>query len=576
MKKGKRVITKNAKPKRKMTHEEQEKKKKVIIRTFFTIVALIVLFIIAMIANNYIILDNNKVTNLVINNRNVTSDLKNNVLIENNVIYLSEDDVQNFFDKYLYIEEENNKFITTYDKKIAEIGFDENEININGSNKQIYAHAINKDGINYLPISEMEDVYNIEIENIEETKVITMDSLDREQKKAVVTGSVSVKSSTNFIARTVDRLKKGETVVVISSENGISRVRTPRGKIGYIKTKKLDDEFTLREALKEEKQIEGKVNLTWDYYSMYANAPDRQGTTLDGVNVVSPAFFHLSEDGLIDENIGQEGENYVEWAHSNNYRVWPMISNAEIGMEVTSEVMNSYEKRKALIEELVDVCVKYDLDGINVDFENMKQEDIDLFSRFIIELTPRLKEIGAVTSVDVTAPDGAETWSLCFDRHVLGDVADYLIFMAYDQYGASSNKAGSTAAYDWVKVNLDKFIKTEEVEKEKLILAVPFYTRLWTTDEEGNVLNSPSTVTMNEVDSEIPDGVNKTWLEDEKQNYIEYEENGNIKRIWIEDIDSLRQKVSLIKEYELAGIASWELGMETEDVWQMFKEELNM
>ena len=576
MKKGKRVITKNAKPKRKMTHEEQEKKKKVIIRTFFTIVALIVLFIIAMIANNYIILDNNKVTNLVINNRNVTSDLKNNVLIENNVIYLSEDDVQNFFDKYLYIEEENNKFITTYDKKIAEIGFDENEININGSNKQIYAHAINKDGINYLPISEMEDVYNIEIENIEETKVITMDSLDREQKKAVVTGSVSVKSSTNFIARTVDRLKKGETVVVISSENGISRVRTPRGKIGYIKTKKLDDEFTLREALKEEKQIEGKVNLTWDYYSMYANAPDRQGTTLDGVNVVSPAFFHLSEDGLIDENIGQEGENYVEWAHSNNYRVWPMISNAEIGMEVTSEVMNSYEKRKALIEELVDVCVKYDLDGINVDFENMKQEDKDLFSRFIIELTPRLKEIGAVTSVDVTAPDGAETWSLCFDRHVLGDVADYLIFMAYDQYGASSNKAGSTAAYDWVKVNLDKFIKTEEVEKEKLILAVPFYTRLWTTDEEGNVLNSPSTVTMNEVDSEIPDGVNKTWLEDEKQNYIEYEENGNIKRIWIEDIDSLRQKVSLIKEYELAGIASWELGMETEDVWQMFKEELNM
>ena len=576
MKKGKRVITKNANPKRKMTHEEQEKKKKVIIRTFFTIVALIVLFVIAMIANNYIILDNNKVTNLVINNRNVTSDLKNNVLIENNIIYLSEDDVQNFFDKYLYIEEENNKFITTYDKKIAEIGFDENEININGSDKQIYAHAINKEGINYLPISEMKDVYNIEIENIEETKVITMDSLDREQKKAVVTGSVSVKSSTNFIARTVDRLKKGETVVVISSKDGISRVRTPRGKIGYIKTKKLDDEFTLREALKEEKQIEGKVNLTWDYYSMYANAPDRQGTTLDGVNVVSPAFFHLSEDGLIDENIGQEGEKYVEWAHSNNYRVWPMISNAEIGMEVTSEVMNSYEKRKALIEELVNVCVKYDLDGINVDFENMKQEDIDLFSRFIIELTPRLKEIGAVTSVDVTAPDGAETWSLCFDRHVLGDVADYLIFMAYDQYGASSNKAGSTAAYDWVKVNLDKFIETEEVEKEKLILAVPFYTRLWTTDEDGNVLNSPSTVTMDDIDSVIPNGADKTWLEDEKQNYIEYEQNGNIKRMWIEDIDSLKAKISLIKEYDLAGVASWELGMETEDVWQMFREELNL
>ena len=283
----------------------------------------------------------------------------------------------------------------------------------------------------------------------------------------------------------------------------------------------------------------------------------------------------MSEDGLIDENVGQAGENYIEWAHGNNYRVWPMISNAEIGMDVTSEVMNSYAKRKALIEELVNVCVKYDLDGINVDFENMKQEDIDLYSRFIIELTPRLKEIGAVTSVDVTAPDGAETWSLCFDRHVLGDVADYLIFMAYDQYGASSNIAGSTAAYDWVKVNLDKFIKNEEVDKEKLILAVPLYTRLWTTDGEGNVLRNPSTVTMNDINDAIPEGVEKTWLEDERQNYIEYEEDGNIRRMWIEDIDSLREKVSLINEYELAGVASWELGMETEDVWQMFQDELN-
>lgn len=575
MKKGKRVIAKNKRVKKKMTYEEQEKKKKMIVRTFFTIVALIVLFIIAMIANNYIILDNNEVTNLVINNRNVTSDLKNDVLIENNIIYLSEDDVQNFFDKYLYLEEENNKFITTYDKKIAEIGFDENKININGSDKQIYAHVINKDGIDYLPISEMKDVYNIEIDNIEETKVVTMDSLDREQKKAVVTSNIAVKSSTNFIARTVDRLEKGETVVVISSENGVSRVRTPRGKIGYIKTKKLDDEFTVREALVEEKQINGKVNLTWDYYSMYGQAPDRSGTTIDGVNVVSPAFFHLSEDGLIDENVGDAGERYIEWAHGNNYRVWPMISNAEIGMDVTSEVMNSYEKRKALIEELVNVCVKYDLDGINVDFENMKQQDKDLYSRFIIELTPRLKEIGAVTSVDVTAPDGAETWSLCFDRHVLGDVADYLIFMAYDQHGASSNIAGSTAAYDWVKVNLDKFLETEEVEEGKLILAIPFYTRLWTTNGEGDVLGNPQTVTMNELNEVIPEGIDKTWLEDEKQNYIEYEENGNTKQMWIEDIDSLKEKVSLIKENNLAGVASWELGMETEDVWQMLKQELN-
>ena len=102
--------------------------------------------------------------------------------------------------------------------------------------------------------------------------------------------------------------------------------------------------------------------------------------------------------------------------------------------------------------------MQYKLDGINIDFENMKQEDKDLYSRFIIELTPRLKDMGLAISVDVTAPDGGETWSMCFDRNVIGDVADYIVFMAYDQYGASSNKSGTTAGYNWVQLSLKKFL----------------------------------------------------------------------------------------------------------------------
>ena len=269
MREGRRIEGKTQKPKRKITPEQIEKKKKNIIRTFITIVALLVIFIIAMILNNFIILDNNKTTNLVINNRNVTSNLKNDILIENDIIYLSEPDIANFFDKYIYEDDETNQIITTYDKKIAAIGFEDNVININGSEKEIYAHAINRDGTIYLPISEMDDVYDIEIDNIEETKVITMDSLDREQKKAIVTSNLAVKSSTNFIAKTVDRVNKGDTVVVISSENGYSRIRTENGKLGYVKTKKLENEFTVREDMEEEKQIEGKINLTWDYFSQY-------------------------------------------------------------------------------------------------------------------------------------------------------------------------------------------------------------------------------------------------------------------------------------------------------------------
>ena len=575
MGKGKREIEK--KEKRKMTTNEIEKKKKIITRTLIIILAIIVLATIALIANDYIILDSNKTTNLIINNRNVTSNLKNEIMIKDNMIYLSKQDIANFFDKYIYEEEETNQIITTYDKKIAEIGFEENTININGSDKTIRAHAEKENEIIYLPISEMTEVYGIEIEYLPDTKVVTMDSTDREQKKAILSSDVAVKSSTNFIAKTVDRVKKGDDVIVISSENGNSRIRTKNGKIGYVKSNKLTNEITVREDMEEEKQVTGKINLTWDYFSQYASAPDRSGQTIEGVNVVSPSFFYIDEEGDLRENVGEEGENYIEWAHNNGYKVWPMISNAEAATEsldITSNIMNSYEKRKELIEDIVNACVKYKIDGINVDFENMKQEDKDMYSRFIIELTPRLKEMGLVTSVDVTAPDGGETWSLCFDRHVIGDVADYIVFMAYDQYGVSSTKAGTTAGYNWVELSLNKFLQTEEIEPEKIILAIPLYTRVWTTDSNGKVTSK--TVAMKDVNEVIPEGTNKTWDDELKQNYVEYTEGGNKKQIWIEDIESLKAKVSLITQNKLAGVASWQKGMETEEVWKMLKEELGL
>ena len=567
MEKGRRINTE------KSTRKEKRVKNKKAKKVINIVIGIVAFIIICLIANNYIAFDKNKTINLVINNKNVTSNLKNQVLIENNTIYLSQSDIENFFDKHIYKEDETNEIITTYGKKIAAIGFEKNSININGSDKEIYAHAIEKDGQVYLPISEMKDVYDVEIRNIEKTKVVTMDSLDREQKKAIVTSNLSVKSSTNFLTRTVDRIKKGDSVIIISSDKGYTKIRTEKGKIGYIKSKKVANEITVREEMKEEKQIEGKVNLVWDYYSNVGSAPDRSGTSIDGVNVVAPAFFYLDDDGNLKDNIGEKGENYINWAHDNGYKVWPMVSNAEAGLTLTSEIMNSYTKRQKLIEDIVDKCVEYKLDGINVDFENMKQEDKDLYSRFIIELTPRLKEMGLVTSVDVTAPDGGETWSMCFDRHVIGDVADYIIFMAYDEYGASSTKPGTTAGYDWVKLSLNKFLQTEEIESNKIILGIPFYTRVWTTDPSGK--STSKTVSMKKTESVIPDGTQKQWDDDLKQNYVEYTDGNNKKQIWIEDIDSIKSKISLITENNLGGVASWQKDMELDEIWNVLKEEIN-
>lgn len=567
--------TKNAKVnKRKMTKEEIEKKKKRIIKTFIIILIVFILSIIAYIANDFIILDKNKTTNLVINNKNVTSNLKKEILIQDDEIYISKQDLANFFDKYIYEETETNQIVTTYDRKVATIGFEENVITINGSKKNTYAHAIKQDDTTYIPINELKDVYEIDITNIEDSKVITIDSVSKEQKKAIVTSNMAVKSSTNFIAKTVDRVKEGDYVIVVSESDGYTRVRTANGKIGVVKSKKLANTVVTRQEMEEEKQIEGKVNLVWDYYSEYASAPDRSGTTIDGINVVSPAFFHLNKNGKLVSNVGTKGQAYIQWAHQNGYKVWPMVQNAGDGMMgVTSSIMNSYEKRQDLIESILNMCIEYQLDGINIDFENMKKEDKDLFSRFIIELTPRMKEMGLVVSVDVTAPDGSDTWSLCFDRHVIGDVADYIVFMAYDEYGASSEKAGTTAGYDWVELSLKKFLETEEIESDKIILAVPLYARLWTVDSTGKVL-SQKAVSMKDIEDTLPEGVKEEWNDSLKQNYVEFTQDGNIKKIWIEDMQSLKAKVGLISQYNLGGIASWEKDMEPEEVWQLFKESL--
>ena len=539
------------------------------------IVAIIAILVLAYIANEFIILGKNKTTNLIINNRNVTENLKKNILIQNGEIYLSKQDLGNFFDKYIYEDKETEQIITTYNKKIAEIGFEKNIITINGSEKSTYTHAINQDDTIYIPINELKDVYNIEINYIESTKNLVIDSLNKEQKKAVVSANSSIKSTKKFIAKTVARVKKGECVIVRSNENGYAKIRTEDGRIGYIKSKKIDNEVTARQNMEQEKQITNKVNLVWDYYSQVASAPDRTDTQIDGVNVVSPSFFNIDKYGKLIENIGSRGQAYLEWARQNDCKIWPMVQNSgdSTMMDTTSKIMNSYTKRKELIESIINVCIKYKLDGINLDFENMRKEDKDLYSRFIIELEPRMKELGLVLSVDVTAPDGSDTWSLCFDRHVIGDVADYIIFMAYDEYGESSTKSGTTSGYDWVELGLKKFLDTEEIEPGKIILGVPLYTRLWTEDSSGKVLKK-SVISMKDIDNTIPSDVERKWDDKLKQYYVEYKDGNNTNKMWIEDLKSLKEKLGLISEYQLGGLASWEKGMETDDVWNFFKDAL--
>ena len=550
---------------------------KIVKRMLILLAVLFVIVFILIKAEDFIKEQANDKISLVINNTNVTERLKNELKIDDGIIYVSMDDIKNFFDKYIYIEDETNEVITTYDDKIASIGFESNKITLNGSTKKTSAHAIKDNETTYLPISEMKDVYDIEIDNIAETKVITIDSVDREQLKAQTKANISVKSKKEGFSRTVDKVEKGESVIVVKnnnevSEKGWTKIRTQKGKVGYVKTSKLEDIETTREAKEKTKQIDGKVDMFWDYYSQYVKAPDRTGQVIEGVNVVSPSFFYLEkETGALKDNVGDAGIAYINWAHSNGYKVWAMLSNAEAGIKVSSTILNSYTKRQQLIQSIVEKCAQYDIDGINVDFENMYEADKDKYSRFIIELTPRMEEMGIVTSVDVTAPDGDPNWSLCFDRHVLGDVADYLIFMGYDQYGISSSKPGTTAGLNWVETSLKKIIDYDEVDTDKIILGMPLYTRQWTITQDGTIKDR-STVSMMNI--KIPNNVEKQWDDDLKQYYIEYASGKNTIKMWIEDGASIKEKVALVAKYKLGGTSGWRKDMETSNVWAIIKEGL--
>lgn len=562
---------------KRMKEKNEKNSSKLIFNIFIVIVFLVLVGGVFYRSPNYIREDYDGKTKVLINNNNVTLKMKNDVYIdENNNVFLSLADVRNYFDKYIEYDKENGSIVTTSEINIAKMSTKDNKITINGQEEELNSSAIEKNETIYLPFSEIsEKVYDVDLEYIKDTNTIIIDSLDRKQEVANTTKETKLKYKPQTLSGTLEKLDANEQVVYIEETNNWAEVRSKDGTIGYIKKEDLGNVEVAREAKEYIDKVKGKVNLVWDYYSEYAKAPDRTGETMDGVNVVSPSFFSLERgsNGEIYDNTKDDGAEYIEWAHNNNYQVWAMFSNNSL-KDTTSQILNDYEKRETMIENLMDLVEEYNLDGVNVDFENMNESDKDVYSRFLIELAPRLKKIGKTLSVDVTAPDGSETWSLCFDRNTIANVADYIVFMAYDQYGTNSNKAGTTAGYNWVEANVKKFLGQEDVEPEKIILGIPLYMRLWEEEEDGTA--KPEVVNMKDMFDVLPENQVATWDEELKQYYVEYEEDGKTYKMWVENEKSVGEKINLANQYNLAGIAFWEKDRETNDeFWTFVKEQLN-
>ncbi len=309
----------------------------------------------------------------------------------------------------------------------------------------------------------------------------------------------------------------------------------------------------------------GPIRLVWqnffDEEINFAKQPK-----IPGITVVSPCWFMIADAAgrIAPSPKAEPTRSYVDEAHAKGYQVWALVTNADFDPEVTGDFLRSEAGRKAAVENLVKTAEIYDLDGINLDFEDINLADRDELTRFVEETAAAVRRHGLILSVDVTFPGGSENWSQCYDRAALGKAADYVAVMAYDEHGHYSPVAGSVASFDWVEAGL--IATLEEVPPEKLLLGMPLYMRLW--EEEGGQLVKARTLTMAEAERLLAEKkLRRTWLSDAAQYYFEYHAGDRLYRVWQEDARSLAQKAALVSRYDLAGAAFWRRGHETMDVW---------
>lgn len=293
------------------------------------------------------------------------------------------------------------------------------------------------------------------------------------------------------------------------------------------------------------------------------------------LTVVSPTWFRVNPPEAEQPISSLADTAYVETAKAHGLEVWGLVDNFDIagieGFDATANsyaVLSSTKEREELVNALVAEAIRYDLDGINIDFEILSLQTGPHFIRFLRELSVKCRANGLVLSVDNYVPSAHAAY---YDWKSQGEVVDYVVIMAYDEHYAGSETAGSVASYNYLTTAVDNILTM--VPKEQVIMAVPFYTRLWTETEENGVTKLTSeALAMVTAASELSrNNVTPVWDEETRQYYAEYTKGSATCKMWLEDVQSLQEKIAYIRKNELAGVAAWRLGFEPEEVWPLFE-----
>lgn len=479
--------------------------------------------------------------------------------------YLQLDWIDEAVNEKFYWDEENRQLIYTLPDQIVYA----NEETMGSSGKPL---VVQQDGQVWLLSSLVTAYTNVRIDTYDTDNVrrVFVDTSWEPQQLAAVKKKSALRIRGGVKSAMITEVPSDSEVIVLEQLDNWSRVRTEDGQVGYLANRRLKEteSRTLVSTFTEPEytsiSMDGPVVLVWyQVTNRQANqAMENLVSNTKGVNVIAPTWFMLTDNQGNYESLADK--NYVDRAHSMGLQVWAVLDNFNKGENVQSEILfASMAARKKLIASLMQDAKTYGFDGINLDVEGIKASAGPHYVQFIRELSIDCRKEGLVLSIDSYVP---ASYSAFYNWAEQGRVADYVVMMGYDEHYAGG-EAGSVASIGYERQGIEDLLK--QVPKEKLISAIPFYTRIWKEDASGTTSQS---LGIADAKAWVEDNqVELYWQDDLGQYYGETQKDGVNYEIWMEEERSLALKMQLIRDNGLAGVACWRLGLEPADIWDTVK-----
>lgn len=492
-------------------------------------------------------------------------------------LYISFEYVKNNIDEYIYWDEDLGKLTITTSDEVIRFKEDDTTYFVNGEPFALELPVKLYNNEPYLPASLLESLYNHTFTYFPETNIVLVDDRNKPTTTATLKSNTILRYEPNRKGVIEDKLEKGSTVEVFDEYDNFTKIVANDGKVGYIKTNELnDDRYTAvdesRDVEEEPRTLDENFVMVWDNITnIDANSTQSARTTHEGVNVLCPTWFKFDREKLDGTIISYADKDYVDYAHENGYMVWGCVSDVADAYDtvVLENILPNSDYRERAIKQLLSYMTIYDLDGLNIDFEVLRPENSDDYVQFFRELYPYMKKEGKYLSVDTYVPSD---WSQYFRRADVAQSVDYFMIMAYDEHNPST-EPGPVASYDFVEQGIVDSL--ELIPKEKLVLGIPFYTRVWKETVVDGVVQS-SYVTDLGMDTAIKrfekNNATYTYDYDSKYTLAEYTtiEDGNTVtyKAWLETNESIKDKVDLANKYDLQGVSGWRRGLQGEGTFE--------